>query len=316
MRKSEIRNPKSEIKKIGLVINPYRQGALVVASELIDWLGERGIKALIEQGASLDLEKEAFSVSDDLGAEADLLIALGGDGTLLHTAQLAWPDSVPILAVNLGSLGFLTEITQEELFPALESILNHCFELESRMMLEAAVEREGTETATFKALNEVVVTCGALARSINITLLIDNESVANFEADGMILSTPTGSTAYSLSAGGPILNPTLDALIATPICPHALALRPVIIGPEENISLIVSAGPRGEIILTQDGQRSYPLKSGDRITAGKAKKSIYLVKPEARSFYQVLKTKLRWGGHLSSLPVTAQVQGSRFKVHG
>lgn len=295
-----IRNPPSAIKKIGLVVNPYRQGAAVVASELIDWLGKKGVNVLIEQGASLDLAKKAISVSTNLGAEADLFIALGGDGTLLHTAQLAWPEGVPILAVNLGSLGFLTEVAQEELFSAVESILDHHFELESRMMLEARVEREGMEVATFKALNDVVITCGALARSINITLFIAEELVANFEADGMILATPTGSTAYSLSAGGPILNPGLEVLMATPICPHTLALRPVIIGPDEDISLIVSSGPREEIMLTQDGQSGYPLKSGDRITARKAKECIYLVKPEARSFYQVLKTKLRWGGHLSA----------------
>jgi len=281
------------MKKVGIILNLGREGASLIAKELLSWLQKRGLEALIEKEiASLAHLEEAGVERARISKEADLVIALGGDGTLLHAANLARERSIPILGINLGSLGFLTEITQTELYDSLTKILEGKFEVENRIMLEAKINDDLLES---KALNDVIVTMGALARPIHLDVSIDNEYLGSYLSDGLIVATPTGSTAYSLSAGGPILNPLLRVLVVTPICPHTLAVRPIVISEEEEVSIFIRSDHEG-VMLTIDGQEGHLLNSGDQIVVKKAEESTTLVNIAQKSFYEILRTKLNWGG--------------------
>jgi NAD+ kinase len=222
-------------------------------------------------------------------------VVLGGDGTLLTAARLTAGTSVPILGVNLGGLGFLTEVRDRDLFGVLEGVLDGQFEVEDRIMLEAAVGAGGgAPRVVGVALNDAVVHAGA-ARLLDLALVIDDQQIGEFRADGIVVATPTGSTAYSLSAGGPIVRPTIPALIATPICPHSLAVRPFLFADRE--SLHVSFGPEGtRAELALDGSVGIPIQAGEIVTLRKAEAVTRLVLPQGRSFYSVVRTKLNWGG--------------------
>lgn len=239
---------------------------------------------------------------EELGRSADLVVVLGGDGTLLTAARLTAGTSVPILGVNLGGLGFLTEVRDRDLFGVLEGVLDGQFEVEDRIMLEAVVSagggavgaEGGAARPVGVALNDAVVHAGA-ARLLDLALVIDHQQIGEFRADGIVVATPTGSTAYSLSAGGPIVRPTIPALIATPICPHSLAVRPFLFADRE--SLHVSFGPPGtRAELALDGSVGIPIEAGDTVTLRKAEAVTRLVLPQGRSFYSVVRTKLNWGG--------------------
>jgi NAD+ kinase len=205
----------------------------------------------------------------------------------------------PILGVNIGSLGFLTEVTVEEVYQALDAIIAGDYRYEDRMNVDAVVEREGKEVASFTGLNDMVINKGALSRVIGMKTAVDGNYLATYTADGLIVSTPTGSTAYSLSAGGPIVNPSMDAIIATPICPHTLAIRPMILAPGQQLSVEISAGDslhgEPEIKLTVDGQVGFDMVSGDRVAFSRSERRTRLVVSGGRSFYEVLRDKLKWG---------------------
>ncbi|MBU1488068.1 NAD(+)/NADH kinase [bacterium] len=281
------------MKKVGIILNLGREGASLIAKELLSWLKERELEVLIEKEiASLAHLEEAGVERARISKEADLIIALGGDGTLLHAANLARERSIPILGINLGSLGFLTEITQTELYDSLTKILEGPFEVENRIMLEAKINDDLLES---KALNDVIVTMGALARPIHLDVSINSEYLGSYLADGLIVATPTGSTAYSLSAGGPILNPLLRVLVLTPICPHTLAVRPIVISSQEEVGISIRSDHEG-VMLTIDGQEGHLLNSGDQIVVKKAKELTKLIDITQKSFYEVLRTKLNWGG--------------------
>ena len=231
----------------------------------------------------------------ELGARADLLVVLGGDGTLLTAARLTAGSGIPILGVNLGGLGFLTEVRDRDLFGVLENVLDGAFALEDRIMLTATIHdpQGGTRPAGL-ALNDAVVHARS-PRLLDLDLRIDGVQVGDFRADGLIVSTPTGSTAYSLSAGGPIVRPTIPALIATPISPHSLAVRPFLFADRESLELWV--GPPGTAAeLSLDGTAGLPLTGGERVTIAKAEAVTRLVLPQGRSFYSVVRSKLHWGG--------------------
>jgi NAD+ kinase len=231
---------------------------------------------------------------EDLLRQSDLVIVLGGDGTLLALARTIGESKVPILPVNLGSLGFLTSVTLEEVFPVLEEVLAEKHRISERVLIETTVFRQQQEIFRQVALNDAVVNKAALARIIDLDLLIDGGYVCSYKADGLIISTPTGSTAYSLAAGGPIVYPVLDAFIITPICPHALTNRPVVIPDSTNIEVQLHADEQ-DVYLTLDGQVGITLQQNDRLAMRKSERRLRLVRPMRKTYFEILRNKLKWG---------------------
>ncbi len=282
------------IKTIALFINPNRKDTVVVLKELREWLAQQGeYNLLLEEAMATQLGQKELGVKDaSLRDNADLVIALGGDGTMLHAVRVMGDKEIPILGVHFGGLGFLAEITQQELYGSLTDVLKGKFALEERMMLEANILN-----TLYKALNDVVITKGNLARVIPLKVSIDGEYLTTYVGDGLIVATPTGSTAYSLSAGGPIVLPGMQSIILTPICPHTLGVRPIVIPHLSKITIVVESDEE-EVMLTIDGQQGVKLNLYDEVEVRYAERTIKLIKPKKRSFYEVLRTKLKWGGRL------------------
>lgn len=273
------------------VHDPRCQG---VAGELYNWLLQRGCKPLIEAHLALHLGCPGVAV-DDISSQAEMVVVLGGDGTLISTARIIGECNIPILGVNLGSLGFLTEIALDELYPALEKCLQDDYRVSERIMLRAVVERDGKETANHLVLNDVVINKGALARIVDLKTTVNAFDLTTFKADGLIISTPTGSTGYSLSAGGPIINPSMNCIVITPICPHTLTNRPIVIADDSVVAITVNSLDDEDIYLTLDGQVGLELRSGDRIHVSRANHTAKLVMSEERDYFAVLRAKLKWG---------------------
>ena len=230
---------------------------------------------------------------DRIPAGVDLIAVLGGDGTLLSVARLVGCHRVPILGINLGGLGFLTEVTLDEFYPTLDQVLAGKVAYDERIMLAATVLRGGEEVFHQAVLNDVVVNKGALAKIIDLQARIDGHEVANFKADGLIVSTPTGSTAYNLAAGGPIVHPSVGAILLTPICPHTLTNRPVVVGDGSLVEILL-VSEKTEVHLTLDGQVGFSLQGGDRIRVQKAACTIRLVTVPGKNYFDVLRDKLKW----------------------
>lgn len=271
--------------------DPRCQG---VAVELCKWLEERNCLPLLEAHLARHLGCEGIA-AEDIALRADMVVVLGGDGTLISTARIIGERDIPILGVNLGSLGFLTEIALNELYPALAKCLAGNFRVSERIMLRAVVERDGRETASHLVLNDVVINKGALARIVDLKTKVNRLDLATFKADGLIISTPTGSTGYSLSAGGPIINPSMNCIVITPICPHTLTNRPIVIDDGSVVEITVSSLNDEDIFLTLDGQVGLELRSSDRIHVSRASHTAKLVMSEERDYFAVLRTKLKWG---------------------
>jgi NAD+ kinase len=287
------------IGAVGVIANRRKPGIDAIVLGLLEWLASRNAKALVwDDLVGLVPEGALAPIGDVVGGSA-VIVALGGDGTLLRAARAVEGRLTPILGVNVGSLGFLTEVTVAEMNEALAAVLADKFEYEDRMNLEASVLRGGRAVGTFSALNDAVINKGALARVVEMKTAVDGKYVAVYTADGLVVSTPTGSTGYSLSAGGPIVNPVMDALIATPICPHTLAVRPMILSPEQTLEVELWAGDGvhggPEVKLTIDGQVGFDLASGDVLTFSRSERRTRLVLSGRRSFYEVLRQKLKWG---------------------
>jgi NAD+ kinase len=225
---------------------------------------------------------------------ADLVIVLGGDGTLLSVARRANSRIVPILGVNLGSLGFLTSTTTSELFSTLEQVLQGEYEVEQRSLLSVTLMRNGERTESFQVLNDAVINKGALARIIDLEAWVDDHYLCTYKADGLIVATPTGSTAYSLAAGGPIIAPAVSVVVLSPICPHMLTNRPIVLPDTANIRVVLRTAEE-DVILTLDGQEGHPLKQGDTVSIKRSDSTVALIKPQNRTFFEVLRSKLRWG---------------------
>ena len=283
-----------DIRRIGIIAKPKLTTVAAVVHQLTDWCTGRRIQVLLDKDtAALAGEAEGLE-RNDLVAASDLIVVLGGDGTLLSVARALDSHSVPILAVNFGSLGFLTEITLEELFATLQSVLAGKASSQPRMMIDIEVLRENGCFADYRALNDVVLTKGALARIIDIDVNIDGQFVATYKADGLIVSTPTGSTAYALSAGGPIVYPTLGAMLVTPIASHTLTFRALVVPDGVTVEMSLKA-TQESVYLTVDGQVGLALKGEDRIRVRKSAIALELIESSNKNFFDILRRKLKWG---------------------
>jgi NAD+ kinase len=283
------------VTRVGIVAKPDAPRAQGVILQLLPWLADRG-RAVVFEKETADLVPVVVGASAskaELPGQVDLLIVLGGDGTLLSMARAVGDLGVPLLGVNLGGLGFLTATTLEEMFPALEAYLGGRMAIEERMLLAARVIRNGQPLCEYAALNDVVITKSAMSRIIDLSVSVDGRYATAYRADGLIISTPTGSTAYSLSAGGPILFPTMDAVVLTPICSHTLTNRPIVVPGTDRIEVTLLADQ--EVMATIDGQVGVGLREGDTVEIRKAASRIRLVRFPQKDFFSVLRTKLKWG---------------------
>jgi NAD+ kinase len=281
-----------EVRRVGLVAKSGSRQAIHTSRELTDWLERRGVEVALDD-ATRRVAGGSAPVFDPEG-EYDLVIVLGGDGTLLSVAR-ALPEGVPILGVNLGSLGFLTEVSRGELYPSLVKVLEGQYEIEERPLLDVELTRAGGGRGTWRVFNDAVVMKGALSRIIELSLRVEGNLVARFRADGLIVSTPTGSTAYNLSAGGPIVHPLLPVVLLTPICPHALTLRPLVVPDAATVEVTLETDHE-EVFLTLDGQEGTTIGLRDTIRLARSRHTSRMVKVSARTFYDSLRGKLRWGG--------------------
>jgi len=282
----------NQFRRVGVVAKAGSEEALRTAAEVDEWLGRRGIEVLLQEASLPGGVEGARPVL--AGEKLDLVVVLGGDGTLLSVAR-ALERCTPILGVNMGSLGFLTEVNRGDLYPTLVRVLGGQYALEERSLLRAEVQRAGGESRVYRVLNDAVIAKTALARIIELALEVDGHLVGNFRADGLIISTPTGSTAYNLSAGGPILFPQLPVSVITPICAHTLSLRPLVVPAESRIEVTLHT-EREEVYLTLDGQEGAELHHRDKVLIGRSETVVHLVKAAGRTFYESLRGKLRWGG--------------------
>jgi len=283
------------ITEIGIVTKTSSPHADEVMGKLVPWLTGRGVKVRMQEDYKGLSDGDSIAVPrEHVPDGVDMVLVLGGDGTLLSVARLLERTDQPILGINLGSLGFLTELGLEELFGSLERILEGEYTIESRVRLEASLHREGEEIGHYQVLNDVVINKGALARIIDLETYVDDQKVTNYQADGLIVSTPTGSTAYSLAAGGPIIEPTLNVIVIAPICPHTLTNRPLVIPGGSRVELCLISDS-GAVFLTLDGQEGTRLNQGDCVRIRVSDKKVNLIRTGARNFYDVLSAKLHWG---------------------
>jgi NAD+ kinase len=289
--------PSATISAIGLIAKPRIDRAAKLVPELVAWLEARGVAVFLDEEAAGYAGRSPGLSRDQVAAQSQLLVVLGGDGTLLSAARASLvrdkDHNLPLLAVNLGGLGFLTAIKIEELYPQLERALHGDFRVAQRRMLHVELWRGDRRIAAHEALNDVVLTKAEIARMIDLEVQVDNHFVCVYKADGLIVATPTGSTAYSLSAGGPIMFPSVAATAITPICPHTLTNRPVIVPDESEIQVIVLYN--SPTYMTIDGQVGEILETGDRIVCRRSEHCISLVRPPDLMFFDVLREKLKWG---------------------
>jgi NAD+ kinase len=281
------------MRKIGLVLKRRDPRVRAVVAEIIPWLQSRGVEVVIDQETANQFPMfRCTTAADALAACVDLIAVFGGDGTFLHAARLAGKSGVPLLGINLGSLGFLTEVKLEEMHAAFERVLQGHYQVEERVLVDVQVLRQEERLAQYLAVNDAVINKGALARIIELEVWVNSELVTITRADGLIIATPTGSTAYSMSAGGPIVYPTMGAFIITPICPHTLSNRPVVVPDEAPVGICLRHGD--DVMLTVDGQVGMPLSQGDCIHFQKADCALRIIQATGTTFFKLLREKLRW----------------------
>jgi NAD+ kinase len=291
---------RASIKRIGVVVKPHQPDALETLCRLTEWLAEKEIQLVglaeiaheqIKQktGCAVEIVKD-----EQFAQSVDLILVLGGDGTMIATARMVGNAEVPVIGVNYGGLGYLAEFPIEELFSALEAILSGQYQVQKREMLSVELWRGEELITRNRVLNDVVVNKSALARIIEIEAYLDSQFVNLFRADGLIVATPTGSTAYNLSAGGPVIYPSMNAVVITPICPFTLSNRPIVVPYGSTIEVRLMTD-KEEVALTLDGQVGFPLQVNDRIVIGKSNTTFNLVQPPTRNYFDVLRDKLKWG---------------------
>ena len=280
---------------VGIIARPRRSNLAVVVPGLLHWFETRGIRVFYDTETSSCLSHTSKGLTRDQVAEqSQLLLVLGGDGTLLAAARVAAPLGIPILPINMGSLGFLTSFKLEELYPALEETMAGKFSVSERVMLDVQLERGGNLVERQSVVNEAVIHKGELARMIELELAIDEDFVCRYRVDGLIVATPTGSTAYSLSAGGPIVHPSVESWIITPICPHTLSDRPVVVRDSSTVEVNVSPNTES-VFLTLDGQTGIPIEPRDKVRMTRAVERLKLIQPLKKSYFEILHRKLKWG---------------------
>jgi NAD+ kinase len=290
----------SDIRRVGIVIRPHHPEAQETSYRLVEWLGAREITVVC--GPQIDcarIERQTgcrieVLEGDNMAGSVDLIVVLGGDGTMIGTARMIGDHSVPVLGINYGHLGYLAEFRVEEMFEALESILAGNYRIDHRVMLAVELFRGAKQTLHSRALNDVVINKSARARIICIEGYLNHQFINQFRADGLIVSTPTGSTAYNLSAGGPVIYPSMNAVVMTPICPFTLSNRPIVVPDDALIELDLKT-PDEEVTLTLDGQIGVPLMVGDHVLIRKSRTTFNIVQPTNRNYFDVLREKLRWG---------------------
>lgn len=287
------------MKTIGLEVNLGKQRVAPLVEQIVDWLTARSCRVVMAVDTAAALGRPELGLPrEQLVEETEIVLVLGGDGTLLHCARESAPRGIPLLGINLGHLGFLTEIDVPELWSGLEKLLAGRYTVEERMMLEARVIREGHTVERVIGLNDAVITKGAFARLIFLETHVNEDFVTTYPADGLIVATPTGSTAYSLSAGGPLVTPELDLMVVTPICPHSLWARPLVINAASRVRVIVRS-KQGEVMLTVDGQQGCKLEFNDTVLIQQAAHRARLIRLKNRSFFYLLRQKLSEGERLN-----------------
>jgi len=289
------------MNRIGVIGKRNRPEVGHIARHLVEWLRPRKAEVYMEEDLA-KLVNLPFSgpylnavEREEMPGKVEMIVVLGGDGTMLSVARLVRNHDIPILGVNLGGLGFLTEISLDELYRVLERVMQGNFETDERDVLRASVIRKGEQLAEYAVLNDAVINKGALARIIDLEVTINGEYLTTFRSDGLIISTPTGSTAYNLSAGGPIVYPSLHCLIITPICSHTLANRPIVIPDDVEVHVLLEAKQQ-EVFLTLDGQQGLSLEFEDLVEVRKVPGRFLLIKSPYRHYFELLREKLKWGG--------------------
>jgi NAD+ kinase len=283
-----------DIRVVGIMAKPGIPHASAIVSELMEWLHARRVEARLDPETAFYLGRADGLPREEVAESAQLVIVLGGDGTLLAAARAVAGRVIPIFPVNLGGLGFLTAITLDQLYPELERAFRGEQRVVPRKMLHGELVRDGQTFKSYEALNDIVIAKTQIARMIDLETHVDQQYIGTFKADGLIVSTPTGSTAYSLSAGGPIVYPMVAALCITPVCPHMLTNRPVLV-PDNMVIQIVCQAADGEAFLTVDGQVGEPLMHEDRVICRSSEHSVHLIRPPKMFFFDVLRQKLKWG---------------------
>ncbi|MGA2736836.1 MAG: NAD(+)/NADH kinase [Bryobacteraceae bacterium] len=282
------------IETVGLISKPAVAAAVDVVPKLLAWLETRGMRVRYDVHTAAYAARRDGLLREEVPQGCDLVIVLGGDGTLLSAARAIGNREIPLFAVNLGGLGFLTAITIDELYPELERALRGEHRIGRRKLLHAEVRRGGAIVSRYEALNDVVLTKAAIARIIDLDTFVDQQFVCAYKADGLIVSTPTGSTAYSLSAGGPIIFPSVPTICLTPICPHMLTYRPVLVAETSEVE-VRCRGEDESVYLTIDGQIGEPLKKDDCVVCRSSQYALHLIRPPRMMFFDVLRQKLKWG---------------------
>jgi NAD+ kinase len=290
----------SSISRVGVVVKPNQPEALSTTCRLVEWLDTHEIKLVGTPELDRErIERETRCLieiveTEKLAANVELIVVLGGDGTMIATSRLMGDYDVPVLGINYGTLGYLAEFRIEEMFSALESILAGDYRIDTRVRLAVDLVRGEEILMHSRALNDVVINKSALARIIEIEARMNNQLISGFRADGLIVSTPTGSTAYNLSAGGPVVYPSMNALVITPICPFTLSDRPIVVPDDALIELRLRT-PKEEVVLTLDGQVGIPIQPDQRVLIRKSRTTFKIVQPTNRNYFEVLREKLRWG---------------------
>lgn len=283
-----------KIKKIGVIANIDKKRSTLYADSLLQWAAQQGVTALLEKELARKMGAGQGYNIDQLKTQADLLVVIGGDGTLLRTARLVKEVPIPIMGINLGVFGYLTEVNLSEMTGTMELVIRGEFRAENRMMLDVVIYRQKQDPSVHSVLNDVVINRGNLSRMVSLETSVNGQFLTTYRADGLIVSTPTGSTAYSLSAGGPIVLPTQELIILNPICPHTLTNRPIILPSSARISVTIWTKERGATV-TLDGQESFTLESGDQLEVSKSSFTTNLVVSPHRDYLEILRSKLGWG---------------------
>jgi len=283
------------MKSVAIILNPEKGNAVQLARELVPWFEERGVLVMAEHDAAAAMKTPRLLRDEKVLVTADFALVMGGDGTLLRASRMMAPHGAPMLAVRFGKFGFLTDTEPPCAREALSAVLEGRYRTDERMMLQTAVYRSGRRVGGSLALNDVVIAKGPLARMLRLGTHVSGKFISTYAADGLIVATPTGSTAYSLSAGGPLVTPDLKVIIITPICPHTLNARSLIVPSRQTVEVVVESDPGDVVILTIDGQVGIPLQPGDKISAREARFKAKLISVGEPAFFDKLQTRLRWG---------------------